>query len=318
MTGSGAVVGIDGGGTTTDVVVADLTGAVLSSVTTGATNHESIGVERVVEVLAAGIEEALDAAGVARDDVRVSVFGLAGVDWPSDVVLVGDALSGLDLGGRRVVVNDSRVALRAGCSHPSGIVSSVGTGSVTAGVNRAGEWFRSMAVGWGEPRGSGTLVSEALHAIAAEHHGTAPATALTPRFLDAFGQPDVPAMFESITRGRSGGVRGRAPLVVEVAAEGDDVARAIVATVAVRHAAMVAGVASRLGMTDEAFELVTSGGVHAGGGQFSADFAAAVVVDCPHATIVPLTTSPALGAVGLALDELASDSPTSTGQEVSS
>ena len=312
MTGSGVVVGLDGGGTTTDVVVADLTGTVLASTTTDGTNHESIGVARMTEVLATAIDEALLAAGAVRADVRVAVFGLAGVDWPSDVVLVGDALSGLGLGGRRVVVNDSRVALRAGCSQPWGIVSSVGTGSVTAGINRAGEWFRTMAVGWGEPSGASTLVTEALHAIAAHHHRTAPATALTDRFLDVLGQPDVPAMFESITRGRPGGVRGRAPLVVEVAAEGDDVARAIVTDVASRHAAMVVGVASRLAMADDEFELVTSGGVHAGGGRFSEVFASAVVADCPNATIVPLTTTPALGAIRLALDELG----TSTNSEV--
>jgi len=308
MTGPGVVLGVDGGGTTTDVVVADLTGAVRASVTTGGTNHESIGIARMTEVLAAVVDEALDVAGATRADVRVSAFGLAGVDWPSDVVLVDDALSGLGLGGRRVVVNDSRAALRAGCSQRWGIVSSIGTGSVTAGVNREGAWFRTMAVGWGEPRGSGTLVAEALHAIAAQHHGTAPATALTDRFLDASGQPDVPAMFESITRGRSDGLRGHAPVVVEVAAGGDEVARSIVADVAARHAAMVIGVASRLGMTDDEFELVTSGGVHAGGGRFSEAFASAVVVGCPKATIVPLTTTPALGAISLALDELASDS----------
>lgn len=315
MNGSGIVLGVDGGGTSTDVVIADLTGAVLASTTTGGTNHESIGVARTADVLAAAIDEALGAAGATRGDVRVSVFGLAGVDWPSDVVAVGDALSGLGLTGRQVVVNDSRVALRAGCSRRWGIVSSVGTGSVTAGVNRDGEWFRTMAVGWGEPSGAGTLVTEALHAIAAQHHGTAPATDLTDRFLDAMGQPDVLAMFESITRGRVGGIRGRAPLVVGVAADGDDVARSIVADVAVRHAAMVVGVAARLGMTDE-FELVTSGGVHAGGGQFSEVFASVVAVDCPNATIVPLTTTPALGAISLALDELASESPSATTSEV--
>ena len=304
MTGSGIVLGVDGGGTTTDVVVADLTGAVLASTTTGGTNHESIGVARMTEVLAAAVDEALGSAGAARGDVRVAVFGLAGVDWPSDVVLVDDALASLGLAGGRLVVNDSRVALRAGCSQPWGIVSSIGTGSVTAGVNRDGEWFRTMAVGWGEPRGSGTLVSEALHAIAAHHHGTAPATDLTDRFLDAVQQPDVPAMFESITRGRSRGIRGRAPMVVEVAADGDEVARSIVDDVAARHAAMVVGVASRLGMTDDEFELVTSGGVHAGGGRFSETFAAAVSAHCPRATIVPLTTTPALGAIGLALDEM--------------
>ena len=304
MSDRGIVLGVDGGGTKTDVMVADLTGAVLASVPTGGTNHESVGVEQMTAVLAAAIDEALVGAGASRSEVRAAVFGLAGVDWPSDVVLVGDAVSGLGLGGRQVVVNDSRVALRAGCSQPWGVVSSVGTGSVTAGVNRSGEWFRSMAVGWGEPSGSGSFVTAALHAIAAKHHGTASATSLTRLFLEALEQPDVPAMFESITRSRSGGARGCAPLVTDAADDGDVVARSIVADLATRHAEMVVGAASHLGMRHDEFELVTSGGVHAGGGLFSAAFASVLVRGCPGATIVPLTTTPALGAISLALDLL--------------
>ena len=53
MSGRDVVLGVDGGGTKTDVVVADLTGAVLASVSTAGTNHESIGVEQMTAVLAA-------------------------------------------------------------------------------------------------------------------------------------------------------------------------------------------------------------------------------------------------------------------------
>ncbi len=225
MSDRGIVLGVDGGGTTTDVVVADLAGEVLASVTTGGTNHESIGVEQMTEVLAAAIDQALVIAGSTSDGVAASVFGLAGVDWPSDVEAVDGALGGLGLGGRRLVVNDSRIALRAGCSQPWGIVSSVGTGSVTAGLSRDGEWFRSMAVGWGEPSGASTLVRESLHAIAAEYHRTAPATSLTALYLEALDQPDVPSMFEAITRRRLRVGSHRAPLTTR-AAEGGDAVRA--------------------------------------------------------------------------------------------
>ena len=298
------VLGVDGGGTKTDVMVADLTGAVLASASTGGTNHESVGVEQMIAVLAAAIDEVLAIAESARDQVDAAVFGLAGVDWPSDVVLVGDALDGLRLGGRRLVVNDSRIALRAGCSQPWGIVSGVGTGSVTAGVSRAGEWLRTMAVGWGEPSGSGTLVRQSLHAIAAAHHGAAPATTLTAAYLDALDQPDVPSMFEAITRGRLRVGSHRAPLTTRAADGGDIVARTIVASMATQQAELVIGVARQLELIDDEFELVTSGGVHAGGGLFSDEFASVLVRGCPGATIVPLTTSPAPGAISLALDLL--------------
>jgi N-acetylglucosamine kinase-like BadF-type ATPase len=304
------VIGVDGGGTSTDVVVADLAGEVIVSVRAGGSNHESIGLEVMAEVLAGAIGEALGSAGRQHADVAAAVFGLAGVDWPSDVDRVDTTLAGLELGGLRLVVNDSRVALRAGCTQPWGIVSSVGTGSVTAGVGRAGQWFRTMAVGFGEPRGSGTIVSEALHAIAAEHHGSGEPTALTQRFLDALGHGDVLSMFEAITRGGAPALRSLAPVVTEAADAGDEVARRLVADVAMAHVDVALAVARRLQLAEDEFELVTAGSVHASGGVFSSVFADGVARAIPGATLVALDRPAAIGAVRMALD-LAGRSPTS-------
>ena len=177
MSGAAVVIGVDGGGTKTDVVVADRGGTELALVTAGGSNHESIGTEKMAAVIERRRRRrAWPRPTVERADVVASAFGLAGVDWDSDVVLVGSALDVLALPGDRVIVNDSRIALRAGCTQTWGIVSNVGTGAVTAGVNRCGEWFRTMAVGWGEPSGSWTIVSDSLHSIAAHHHRTGPTT----------------------------------------------------------------------------------------------------------------------------------------------
>lgn len=306
------VVGVDGGGTSTDVVVADLAGEVIASVRTGGSNHESIGLEAMSVVLADAIGEALGTAGRQHADVAAAVFGLAGVDWPSDVDRAGAALAGIEFGGPRLVVNDSQIALRAGCTQPWGIVSSVGTGSVTAGVGRAGQWFRTMAVGFGEPSGSGTIVSDALHAIAAEYHGTAEPTALTQRFLDALGHGDVLSMFEAITRGHAPALRSLAPVVTEAADTGDKVARRLVTDVALAHVDVALAVARRLHLADDDFELVTAGSVHASGGVFGSAFAGGVARAMPGATVVALGRPAAIGAVRMALD-LAGASPTSMG-----
>lgn len=296
------VVGVDGGATKTDVVVADLDGLELALATGGGANHESIGTTRMAAVIGATLDDALSAAGRRRSDIVASVFGLAGVDWASDVGLVEEALEVLALPGERLVVNDSRIALRAGCSQPWGIVSSIGTGAVTAGVNRAGEWFRTMAVGWGEPSGASTLAFESLHAIAAHHHRTGPATSLTELYLERLGHATVAEMFETITRARSGFLGHLAPLVEIAATGGDQVADDILTRVAAQHAGMVGGVATALAMLDDEFELVTSGGVHSAGGAFTDRFNARVRDLCPGAVLTPLAGRPATGAVLLALD----------------
>lgn len=296
------VIGVDGGGTKTDVVVADLSGRELAMVTTGGANHEGMGTARMADVIGTAVAEALASADRVHGDVVASAFGLAGVDWDSDVTLVRTALEGLELPGPIVVVNDSRVALRAGSAQSWGIVSSIGTGTVTAGVDRSGTWFRTMAVGWGEPSGSWTMVSDSLHAIAAHHHRTGPATALTELYLEALGHPTVIDMFEAITRGRSTVGNHLAPLLDRAVSAGDEVADTILTRVADSHADMVGGVATRLQMLDDDFPLVTSGGVHASGGAFAARFAARVHHHCPGAVITPLVVRPAMGAVLLALD----------------
>lgn len=306
MTASGTLlIGVDGGGTKTDVMLADTDGVELATARTGGTNHESVGTERVVATLRAAIDEVLAASDATPGDVGVAVFGLAGIDWPSDVTEVGGALRRLGLGGTISVVNDSEVALRAGCRRPWGVVSSIGTGAVTAGVNRAGERFRTMAVGFGEPSGSSSMITAVLDAIAAAYHGTGPPTALEAIVLEAFGCGSVPELFEAITRGRLSIGAGHAPLLDRAVEQGDEVAVAVLAAAAHDHADMVGAVARRLTMEDDDFELVMSGGVHQANGRFGELFRARVGERCPNARPTLLTVPPVQGAMQLALDVVA-------------
>lgn len=309
--GRPVVLGVDGGGTKTDVVVADLRGDVIAQVRVGGTNHESIGLAAAVSELCRGVHEALDAAHARPDEVVASAFGLAGVDWASDELTLDTAIAEFGLAGRRRVCNDSEVALRAGTTSGFGIVASIGTGAITAGVGRDGRRFRTMSVGWGEPCGAASIAADALHAIAAEHHRTAPASSLTPIVLEALGVPDVPALFEAVSRGRLRPHGRLAPIVFDAALAGDDVAARLVDRSAVAHAAMVVGVADHLDLVADEFELVTSGGVLAAGGPFADRFAGHVREHCPGVRLVPLSRPPVHGAVVVAL-ELANTTGTDT------
>ena len=112
-------------------------------------------------------------------------------------------------------------------------------------------------------------------------------------------------MFEAITRAphpRRKPTGHLSPRVLPTAVTPSP--RTIVATMAAQQAEMVIGVARHLELIDDEFELVTSGGVHAGSGLFSQTFADTVAADCRGATIVPLVERPAVGAVALALELL--------------
>ena len=76
-------------------------GRVLGSGRSGGSNWESAGLDGAVNAIAGAVDAALEEAGAhARPDVAVSVFALAGVDWPVDHVRLPHALGLLGLGGR--------------------------------------------------------------------------------------------------------------------------------------------------------------------------------------------------------------------------
>lgn len=296
------LIAVDGGGTKTDVVAADLHGNELTSTRVGASNHERLGMSAAADVLVGAIDHLLDELGASSQDVRVAVLGLAGIDWASDEPAMVAALRDRGLTLPVVVVNDSEIVLRAGCLDGWGIVSSAGTESVTAGINRAGRRFRTMAVGWGEPQGARSMVHAALSAVASEYHRTGPPTRLTGLFLDALEHDSVPRLFEAITRRGLDVGPHLAPLLNRATDDGDLVAREILELEGAKHADTVVGVADHLSMKDEPFDLVTAGSVHDNGGPFRATFEQYVLERCPQARLTPLETRPVDGAVLLAVD----------------
>lgn len=303
--GTGVVLGVDGGGTKTEAIVADLTGDVLGTGRSGGSNWEIVGREAAAAEIGTAVDGALAAARRRRADVVSAAFGLAGIDWPADVAPMRDALARLHLPGLAIVENDSLIALRAGAPSGWGIVSNVGTGTVTAGRDASGRWFRTMAVGWGEPSGASSLAREAVHAIAAAHHGTGPDTALTERVVERLGRASVLDLFESISRQHLRVGPDLAPLVDEVARAGDTVAIELIRSSGRRHGEMVVGVARRLALTSDRFELVRCGSRHLHATPFFDEaFVAAVAADCPHAEAIMFDGRPATGAVLLALDAI--------------
>ena len=303
--GRGPVIGVDGGATKTDAVVMSVDGRVLGNGRAGSSNWESIGLAPAVDAVALAVDGALAEAGLARREVAASVFALAGVDWPGDHVRLGEALDFLGLGGARFVTNDAFAALRAGISGQAGCVSSAGTGAVAAGRNEAGQTARTMAEGFGELGGAGDIVERAIWACARMREASGPDTALARALCSALGVPGLDDLFEGIKRNGLSVGSELAPLVLEVAEAGDEVAQRLLEEQGRSLADEVLGVARRLEMLDTAFELVIAGSVHlAGSAPLDRAFAARVAEGAPGAQIVPLRERPVIGAARLALEQI--------------
>lgn len=256
------VLGLDGGGTKTHVVVADEAGALLGAAAGEAANWEDVGMEAAAGAIRAVTLEALQSSGLAPGALDASVFGLAGNDWPSDHDRLAAIPASLGLGGVQEIVNDSFVALRAGANHPWGVVVVAGTGTVVAGRNEAGEEFRTLGLGpmFGDWGGSSEISEEAIRGIAEAYTGLGPATSLTDRFAAAMDRSSIADLLEYASR-QLPPTAHLAPLVLEAAEDGDAVARSIAERAGTSLGASAGLVTRRLGMHDGHVEVVLAGGV---------------------------------------------------------
>jgi N-acetylglucosamine kinase-like BadF-type ATPase len=298
------VLGVDGGGTKTHVLVADLRGRVLGSGTGGPSNWEDVGIVGAGETLRAAVLEAIQQAGILPADVVGCVFGLAGMDWEDDQRRMHSLPDSFAFGGPSDVVNDSFVALRAGSSHPWGVVVIAGTGAIAGGRNRAGDTFRTLGLGaaFGD-FGSATDVSdEGVRAVAEAATGKGPPTALSDALCAHTGLDSILQVLEELSRGRLDSSRF-GPLVAQVAVDGDEVAREILERAGTSLGGSAAAVIRRLEMQDDEFEIVLSGGMLRGASEdVRVALEAVVRPEAPRATFVRLRTAPVVGAVLLAME----------------
>jgi len=303
------VLGVDGGGTKTDALVIDGHGRVLGYGASGGANWEGVGLDGMARSIREAVDRAMGSAAVRGDQLAATAFALAGIDWPSDPDRVAPSLDMLALGGGpRSIVNDSFAALRAGSTASHGIVSIAGTGGVTAGRNRAGQVERTMGIGIGEGNGASGLFDMAVQAIGHVHNGTGPHTMLTEEFLSESGCATTTELFETLSRKWTLATGEYAPAVIRCAAAGDQIALDICRRSGRTHGRDVVGIARRLGLADDTFDLVLAGGIHVSlAAHFTAAFHETVGDGAPGARPVRLAAPPASGAALLALELIGVD-----------
>ena len=183
------LLGVDGGGSTTQAVVADLDGRILGRGLGPACNHHKVGLDFATKGLAIAIGGALDqvvgpraAEGRpwSRVDIVGACFGLAGVDSQSDSDLIARWVREEGITPQPVVVNDSELVLSGGTPQGWGVGLISGSGSICLG--RTPEGRSARVGGWGHvfgDEGSGYhIATEALRLASQAADGRAEATGL--------------------------------------------------------------------------------------------------------------------------------------------
>lgn len=246
------LLGVDGGGTKTVALVADVEDRVLGRGVAGPSNIYAAGEAVAYASLDQAISQALSAAGATTSEVCGVCFGLAGIDRPEDRALIERWVSRRFPQVPSCIVNDAQLVLAAGTPEGWGIAVVAGTGSHIYGRDPEGRTAR--AGGWGYilgDEGSGYAIGLAgLRAVVRAVDGRDPPTRLTQAILTHWGLESLGELVQRIydpDRGRLQ-IAELSAVVQQCALEGDAVAQRIVREAASELVLAVKAVIGHLGL----------------------------------------------------------------------
>ncbi|MBS1794120.1 MAG: ATPase [Acidobacteria bacterium] len=297
--------GIDGGQSHTEAVIADRHGRVLARGTGGPSNHAEMpgGRERLRAAVTDSVGIALRAAGLASIDE--TVFAAAHCGMTGGAIYKEEIIALILRAERLTVGHDAPTALYGATAGRPGVIVIAGTGSVVFGRRETGETARAGGLGYlFSDEGSGFwLAAEAIRLAIKEQDGLLPAAGILEIVLEFFERRAIRELTDDFYNGRVSRdeIAALARRVHEAAAAGNETLRRRIADGAGALAEGVAAVAAKLGF-DAEFPV---SGV---GGMFRAPlmnryFESALAEIVPRARVLKPRFGAALGAVLFAYEQ---------------
>ncbi len=255
--------GVDGGQSSTTVVIGDTDGRIRGWAVAGPCNHVGAaeGRPKFLRVMRDCLGRAAAMAGLESDrpQFRAACLGMSG--GPDDKAgLLAEVLEAEHLD----VTHDGRIALAGAMSGGPGAIVISGTGTIAFGQD--GKSRTARAGGWGyvfgDEGGGFDLVRQAVRAALREQEGWGPRTPLTPALLAETAVANANALvhlFYTSEWPRSR-VAALAPVVNRIAEEGDPVALGILHQSAQALAMLAGAVRRQLWEQDEPSRLAWIGG----------------------------------------------------------
>ncbi|MDF2987245.1 MAG: ATPase [Eubacterium sp.] len=226
----GFVIGLDGGGTKTEVVVCDLQGNVISEFRSGAININGENVTNVESNLRYIFEKIFSETGKSSECAYTCV-GAAGISnaLAKETLIAAIVSSGYS--GRLIISGDHQTALYGALGKGVGIILIAGTGSICYGRNKHGSEHRTGGFGYLiDDEGSGYAIGrDMLSAIVRAYDGREKCTDLKDM---VFSQLKINSVEELVSYIYSKETNKRdiaklAPNLTHACKNGDSVARAI-------------------------------------------------------------------------------------------
>jgi N-acetylglucosamine kinase-like BadF-type ATPase len=298
----GYSLGFDGGGTKTECVVLDAGGNTIGEGRGGPSNALRCGFDTAVRSLSEAADEALKSASLHKHSVSGVCAGLAGAGRRNVVRRMLVFLSQEFPNAVAQVTTDYEIALEAAVGAGPGVVLIAGTGSAVYGRNAAGETARAGGYGpWVGDEGSAFEIGRrAVAAVARARDLAGPATLLTEMIPAALDCGDWDELTQQIMKKPDEIFPALFSVVAEAAEADDSAAKEILFTSAIGLGNLAMIVVRRLGMKDQEFSLVKSGGVFGHSRMLDALLDSVVVSGALRTKVSKLEISPAVGAARIA------------------
>lgn len=158
-----------------------------------------------------------------------------------------------------------------------------------------------------EYAGGGDLVRRAVQAVGLAWSLRGPSTRLSDALISRVGATSLDDLLEGLYVGHYELSSDAAPLVFQVAAEGDEVALEIVRWAGRELGSLAIGVIRKLGLETFSFDVVQIGSLYKGSPLLTEVMQETIHVVAPGARLVRLTVPPVVGAVMLAMEQAGVD-----------
>lgn len=300
------IMGVDQGGTKTDVVVSDIYGKIVGYGKGEGAYYVVDGVAAATAAVKKAADMAISKAGISSSDIIFLAAGMTGMDWPSDYPALEKVLTDATGITNMKIYNDSIIAMYGGTNKSSGVVLCAGTGLNVAVRSPEGDEYVLGFHIVDKDQGGTALVERAIQKVFLADIGLCAETELTKLFCDYAKTDDVEGLMYKCATDRRfySSIRYLVPDIID-AARNDEVACELINEFAHDLSRYIYAGLNKFNMCDLDVDVVLSGSVLKGKDNLLTE----KIVECikkfaPNANVIRAKYEPVVGAELLGLMSL--------------
>lgn len=295
---------IDQGGTKTAAILSDDQGCILGKGMGAGACHFFDGMPKAMDAVSDAAQAAFTQADVSPKNLQAISAGMAGANWPEEIVALENGLRSLFPIDNIRVYNDCLIAMRGGTSASRCAVLCAGTG-----LNAAARFHGESPFVFNNyveelDQGAKGLGTRALQAVFFSEIGALPHTALTEMALRLFELDTVEKLLLASQRKQlRKPIQHFSPLIFEAAKKSDAVALEIISQFGLSISRYPIAAIQKNKVQDSEMDIVLSGGLFKNQGtSLAKTISTEIRRVAPRARIVEAAYEPVVGAMLMVLD----------------